>query len=169
MNLLIESNILSEVQSGFRSGHSTTAAAMAVVNYIINALDKKQHCAALFVGLSKAFDSVDHELLLARLRNIGLSEGTVNCFRNYLSDRTQCVYTDNQKSSYLEINRGVPQGSILAPVLFSICSNGMQPAKLHLYADDKVIYSCAPSLVQAVEELQTAFQTLPPFMVSNWS
>jgi hypothetical protein len=91
---------------------------MAVENYIINALDKKQHCTALFVDLSKAFDSVDHELLLARLRNIGLSEGAVNWLRNYFSDRTQCVHTDNQKFSFLEINIGVPQGSILAPVLF---------------------------------------------------
>ena len=61
-------------------------------NYIINALDKKQHCAALFVDSSKAFDSVDHELLLARLRNIGLSEGAVNWFRNYYSDRILCIY-----------------------------------------------------------------------------
>jgi hypothetical protein len=53
-----------------------------VANNIINGLDKRQHCAALFVDLSKAFDSVDHELFLARLRNIGLSEGAVNWFRN---------------------------------------------------------------------------------------
>ena len=90
-------------------------------------------------------DSVGHELLLAKLRNIGLSEGTVNWFRNYLSDRTQFViYADNHKCSFLEINIGVPQGSILAPVLFSICindlGNGMQPATLHRYEDDTVIY-----------------------------
>ena len=91
LNVLIEKNILRGVESGFRSGHSTTTAAMAVANYIINALDKKQHCAALLVDLSKAFDSVDHELLLARLRNIGLSEGAVNWFRNYRSNRTQCT------------------------------------------------------------------------------
>jgi hypothetical protein len=60
------------------------------------------------VDSSKAFDSVDHELLLARLRNIGLCEGAVNWFRNYLSDRTQCVYTDNHKSRFLEMNIGVP-------------------------------------------------------------
>jgi hypothetical protein len=90
-SIFIEKNILSGVQSGFRSGHSTTTAAMAVANYIINALDKKQHCAALLVDLSKAFDSVDNESLLASLRNTGLSEGAVNRFRNYLSDRTQRV------------------------------------------------------------------------------
>jgi hypothetical protein len=79
-------NILSGVQSGFKSGHSTATAAVAVANNI-NGLDKKQRCAALFVDLSKAFDSGDHELLLARLSNIGLCEGAVNWFRNYLSDR----------------------------------------------------------------------------------
>jgi hypothetical protein len=85
-------------------GHSTTTAAKEVANCIINALDKMQHCAALFVDISKAFDLVEHELLLARFSNIGLSEGAVNWFRNYLSGRTQYVCTDNHKSIFLEIN-----------------------------------------------------------------
>ncbi len=75
---------------------------MLVTNDIINALDRKQHCAALFVDLSKAFDSVDHVLLLGRLSDVGM--GDKEWLRNYLADRTQCVYKDGHKSSFMEIS-----------------------------------------------------------------
>ena len=161
---LTDHNILSESQSGFRSGHSTTSAAMLVSNDIIEALDKKKHCAALFVDLSKAFDSVDHALLLQRLGCIGLGKMALSWFKNYLSERTQCVSVEDYTSAALTINKGVPQGSILAPVLFSIfineLGNGINPARFHLYADDTVVYTVASSLTQAIELLQDAFNTL---------
>lgn len=119
-------------------------------------MDKKQHCTALFVDLSKAFDSVDHELLLKRLINIGIGNTAINCF-NYLTERTQCVSIDGLKSDFSEISKGVPQGSILAPFLFSISINTIGK-ELHLYADETVIYSVAPSLNQAINDLQLAFQ-----------
>lgn len=149
---LLENNILSEIQAGFRSGHSTITAAMLVTNDIINTLDKKQHCAALFVDLAKAFDSVDHEILLYRLGRIGFqSEHDVSWQRIV-------------KQVFLEINKGLPQGSILAPVLFSIfindLGNGIHTANLHLYADDTVLYSCASSPIQVMEDLQAAFNCL---------
>lgn len=161
---MADNNILIENQSGFRSGHSTITAAMLVTNYIINALDRKQHCAVdLFVDLSKAFDSVDHELLLGRLSDIGMCDMAIEWFRNYLADRTQCVYTDGHKSSFMEITKEVRQGSILPPVFFCLIfinniGNDMLTAKVHLYADDTIVYSVA--LSQAVSELQTAFQQL---------
>lgn len=163
-NYLSANNILSEAQSGFRTGHSTISAALSVTNDIINTLDKKQHCAALFIDLSKAFDSVDHALLLTRLSSIGLSHRAVGWFRNYITNRTQCVNTEGHQSSFLEINKGVPQGSILAPALFSIFINdlgkSLKSAKVHLYADDTVIYTEAPSPAQAVKDLHSAFQSL---------
>lgn len=117
-----------------------------------------------FVDLCKAFDSVDHDLLLDRLQNIGLSDEAVQWFTNYLADRSQCVFADGHKSDFLEITKGVPQGSILAPILFSIFINDfgkdMHTAKLHLYADDTVIYSVASSVNQAIDDLQTAFKQL---------
>ena len=117
---LAAENILNDFQSGFRTGHSTITAATIVTNDIINALDKKQHCAALFVDLSKAFDSVDHALLLNKLRSIGFSPKAVKWFQNYFTDRTQCVYAERHESEFLKITKGVPQGSILGPILFSI-------------------------------------------------
>lgn len=102
---LADKNILNNFQSGFRSGHSTITAATLVTNDIIGALDKKQHAAALFVDLSKAFDSVDHGLLLTKLRSVGLSEKAVAWFQNYFVDRTQCVYAEGYKSDFLEITK----------------------------------------------------------------
>ncbi len=80
-----------------------------MLNDIIGALDKKQHCAALFVDLSKAFDSVNHELLLNKLSSAGFGPGTLKWFRNYLVDRTQCVHVKDLKSGFLDISKGVPR------------------------------------------------------------
>ena len=89
-DFLSTNSILSEFQSGFRKQHSTSAAALKVVNDFIEFLDNKQHCAALFVGLSKAFDTVDHALLLERLCSIGLSDQAVGWFKNYQTDQSVC-------------------------------------------------------------------------------
>lgn len=79
---------------------------MPVTDDIIRCLNTKKHCAALFVDLSKAFDSVDH--VLQRLHCIGLTEMALNWFKNYLSDRSQCV--ENYNSALLNVNKVVPQG-----------------------------------------------------------
>ncbi len=76
------------------------------------ALDRKQHCASLFIDLSKAFDMVDHDGMRHRLVSIGLSDSAVAWFSNYLSDRTQCVKVDGCFSDILTVHKGVPQGSI---------------------------------------------------------
>lgn len=160
---LLSHNILNAFQSEFRAGHSTITATTVVTNDLITALDRRQHCAALFVDLTKAFDLVDHALLLQRLKSIGLGNSALSWFKNYLSDRTQCVVVDNYTSSIVRVRKGVPQGSLLAPLLFSIFINelgqGIKSAKLHFYADDTIIYSTASSLSQAMETLQDSFYT----------
>ncbi len=83
------------------------------------------HCAALFVDLTKAFDLVDHALLLQRLKSIGLGNLALSWFKNDLSDRTQCVAVDNYTSSMLRVRKGVPQGSLLAPLISSIFINNL--------------------------------------------
>lgn len=86
----------------FNFFHSTLTAATIVTNYIIGALDRKQHCTALFVDLSEAFDSVDHGLLLNKLRTIGFSPQAVKCFQNYFIDHNQFVYAEGHKSEFLD-------------------------------------------------------------------
>ena len=87
---LLDANGLLSHQSGFQKQHSTITAAIKVVNDIIEALDGRKYCAALFIDLSKAFDTVDHVILADRLHKIGLSDQAVNWFSNYLSGRTVC-------------------------------------------------------------------------------
>ena len=104
-------------QSSFRKKHSTITAAMKVLKYITKALDKKQHCVSLFTDLSKAFDTVDHAILRQRLSSVGFSEHAVAWFANYLSDRTQCTQFDGLMSVKLSVLNGVPQGSVLGPLI----------------------------------------------------
>ncbi len=121
------------------------------------------------MDLSKAFDSVNHELLLNKLSSAGFRPGTLKWFRNHLVDRTQCVHVEDLKSDFLDISKGVPQGSILGPILFSIYINDLGKdiqAKKHFYADDTIIYTLAPCITLAVKELQIAFQSLEDALVS---
>ncbi len=81
-------------------------------------LDNKNHSAALFTDLSKAFDFVDHNILKQRLLGVGLSVNTVGWFVNYLSDRYQCINIEGLTSSTRNVKIGVPQGSVLGPLIF---------------------------------------------------
>ena len=125
---------------------------MKVLNDFICSIDSKEYCVALFLDLSKAFDTVDHSVLSQRLEDIGMSTNTVKWFGNYLSGRTQRVQVDGLCSNSLSIRNGVPQGSILGPILFTIYINALcqnvTDANFHFYADDTVLYCSAPSLAQ---------------------
>lgn len=140
------------------------SATMLVVNDIANALDDRKHCAALFVDLSKAFDTVDHAILLSKLSSIGVGTDACRWFYDYLKDRTQAVMVDGVKSDPLQLLKGVPQGSIIGPLLFSLYINNIgddvRYCKFHLYADDTVMYSIAPTADQALMQLESDFRIL---------
>ena len=164
---LLNSSILSTHQSGFRANHSTTTAVTLVTNDITTALDSRKHCAVLFVDLSKAFDTVDHHLLLNSLSSIGLDRAACEWFQDYLSSRYQCVTSASLQSDFLSLTKGVPQGSVLGPVLFTIYINEILSSlttvsgcKAHLYADDTIIYCVADTAHEAIASLQAAFDIL---------
>ena len=102
-----------------------------------------------FVDQAKAFDIVDHSIILGRLRSIGVSEGSLAWFANYLSQRVQCIKSDNLLFQPLPVTKGVLQGSILGPMFFSIYINNIAQAVgsslINLYAGDEVLYSAGPS------------------------
>ena len=103
---------------------------------------------ATFIDLAKAFDSVEHSILLRRLSSIGLSPSACAWFASYLISRVQQVKSGNIVSDLLAITKGVPQGSLLGPTLFSIYINDVAKAagksRIHLYADDTILYAFGP-------------------------
>uniref|UniRef100_A0A3B1IDR7 Reverse transcriptase domain-containing protein n=1 Tax=Astyanax mexicanus TaxID=7994 RepID=A0A3B1IDR7_ASTMX len=110
---------------------------------------------------------VDHYLLLDKLYSIGLSQNALLWFSAYLHNRRQCVVFHGSQSDYLIVDKGVPQGSILGPLLFSIFINDLpqicSQCSVHLYADDTVIYVCNSDLLQIQNSLQSEFN-----LVQNW-
>ncbi len=110
---------------------------------------------------------MDHYLLLDRLHAIGLSQHALLWFNSYLRNRKQCVVLRGCKSDLLTQQRGVPQGSTLGPLLFSIFTNDLLPCYAQLYADDTIIYTSKPSTSQIQEALQSDFNTLQTWLLVN--
>lgn len=146
-NFLETNDILPELQSGFRPGYScntTLLFLLSVSNDIMKHVDNNLFVALVLIDYTKAFDMINHELLLSILYCIGFSKNTVTFFQNYLNDRTQCVCIGDDLSVPLVLKTGVPQGSVCGPILFliytSIFGSFLKHCKMHSYADDTQIY-----------------------------
>ena len=127
-------------QYGFRDEHSTELAALELVDHLHNELDKKNVPIAIYMDLSKAFDTLDHNILLHKLKHYGVNGSELSWFESYLTHRYQYVEVNGVKSTYQTLATGVPQGSVLGPLLFLIYMNDIPNAssilKFILFADD---------------------------------
>ena len=136
-------NLFYDKQYGFRKYHSTELAALNVVDTIVNHMDNGNTPFAVYLDLSKAFDTLNHSILLDKLKFHGFRGTSFNLIKHYLSNRKQRVEIDRLRSSYINISTGVPQGSILGPLLFIIYMNDLPNAsrlfKCIIYADDTTL------------------------------
>ena len=139
-DFLDDSESFYELQFGFRKRYSTNHALLSIVEDIRNNLDNKIFACGVFVDLEKAFDTVNHKILLSKLSHYGIRGVANNWFSSDLYDRQQQVTLNGAYSPFLDINCGVPQGSILGPLLFLIYINDMhvsiKNSVVHHFADD---------------------------------
>ena len=133
----------------------------------------KKHVIGIFIDLSKAFDTIDHNILLHKLYNYGIRGIPHSFIRSYLSNRLQCVKIDDEKSDKLPVRYGVPQGTVLGPLLFSLYINdlknvvNMTDTEIILYADDTNIFIACDSLHKANQISNEVLSHVLEYMHAN--
>lgn len=165
-------NLLSAKQFGFRKGISAEQLILSVTDQYNQILDSKQprYIVHLSLDVRKAFDSVNHNLLLYKLRTMfHFSESAVNLFGSYLSCRSQCMKVGAAISQSLPIHKGVPQGSVLGPLLFNLMVNDMLESNHNVlsYADDTLLFETADTASGALALASKKYSALSSWYTSN--
>ena len=168
---LNSNNLLFPLQSGFRPSHSTKTLLLHCLDKWYKALDNKKYVGVVFLDISKAFDTVPHDLLLLKLSRFGLSPSTISWFRSYLSNRSHVTRVENSYSSLGFPSSGVPQGSILGPTLFSTFINdlpsALPPDSTVLFADDTTIFIISDNLPSINSSLQVTLDLANLWLQQN--
>ena len=170
-DFLEKKQALYENQFGFRKGHNTNHALIALTESIRRALDQNNFAVGVFIDLQKAFDTVEHNILLKRLNHYGIRGIANNLFKSYLTERKQFVEIDGQKSSQINIMHGVPQGSVLGPLLFLIYINDLHQCIQHSstfhFADDTSLLCKGPSLKKLNKQINQDLKGLCVWLQAN--
>ena len=170
MNFLTEQKVISDHQFGFRPKFSTEYAILDIYEKLIHNLDQSHSSCAIFLDLAKAFDTVSHEILLQKLEVYGIRGNCLKLFESYLKDRYQFVKLDNEKSTISLIEFGVPQGSILGPLLFLLFINDLPSATnlfVKLYADDTFLCAQNKDMQLLENEVNLELNKVYDWMCSN--
>ena len=164
-------NLLYKYQYGFREGHSTTQALVELTDSLKNTIDNGNYACGIFIDLTKAFDTVNHNILIDKLKKYGVSGNAINLLKSYLDDRMQYVEINKTKSSLSKISCGVPQGSVLGPLLFLIYINDLPNCcllrKVRIFADDTVIFFECQNQNQLSETIEDILKNLNDWFVAN--
>ena len=167
----ISQNLLNENQFGFRQSHSTCHAVNFSVSLIQEALLKNKHVIGIFVDLSKAFDTIDHKILLKKLERYGIRGVTNSLIESYLSQRVQYTEVLGEKSDVLRTQYGVPQGSVLGPLLFLLYINDISRLSelgvYVLFADDTNIFVEGATAKDAYDKGNELLKCLYRYMILN--
>lgn len=157
----MQNDMLHKLQSGFRKSHSTETALIRLVDQLFFDLDENKVTGLIFIDYKKAFDLINHDILLAKLRGYDIGERDLKLIGNYLTGRSQYVNIDGTLSQSKPVHLGVPQGSVLGPLLFLVFINDLPTAVGHsvvdIYADDTTL-SYSSDVRNAPDTLSTSLQ-----------
>lgn len=175
-NFIDSKYILTDKQNGFRKRKTTTRAIYQLVSEVLLSLNEKYVTTAMLLDLSKAFDSVDHTILLDKLEMYGIRGVSNNLIKSFLTERRQAiVYKDNKTkktimSQFLPTNRGVPQGTVLGPMMFILYTSDIVHSiddEMVLYADDTSITFKERNTDQIIQKMQNSFSQLTHWFTAN--
>ena len=171
INFMDFHKLLYELQFGFRKDHSTCAALIMLMDKITHELEQGNYVLGVFLDYSKAFDCINHSILLQKLHHYGIRGSALEWFKSYLAGRKQFVHFNNTKSNHRDVTCGVPQGSILGPVLFLIyindivnVSNILFPI---LFADDSNVFYAGKDPNEMINIMNTELEKLSIWLKAN--
>ena len=164
---LSENNLLYKKQFGFQQKHSTEHAIIQLIDQINKNFEKSQYTLGIFIDLTKAFDTVDHNILISKLENYGVRGVNLKWFKSYLNNRKQFISYNNSSTSYKNMTCGVPQGSILGPLLFLIYINDLREASNIL---DPIMFADDTNLFYSHHQIKVLFETVNAELqkISQW-
>ena len=167
MEYISSKSILNNNQYGFRKNHSTYMAILDMHEKISAAIDNNEYSIGIFIDLAKAFDTIDHDILIAKLQHYGVRGVALSWFYSYLHDRKQYVYVNDASSCLNNVTRGIPQGSILGPLLFILYVNDIVNSStllnFILFADDTNLFHSGQNLATLTHAVNGEL-----IKVSNW-
>ena len=171
VNYLEHHCFITPYQSAYLKKHSTVTCLHRVIDDMCENIDDGLVCGVCFLDIEKCFDTIDHDILLQKLKWYGIDGHELDWFKSYLYDRKQCVRVDNITSDVTSCPIGVPQGSILGPILFLLYVNDfaqyIENQNCNIFADDAMIYSFGRDIPEMESNLQCALNSLTPWYSAN--
>ena len=171
ISFLDENKILFKYQYGFRKSHSTYLALTVLMDKLIKSLEHGDDIMGVFLDFSKAFDTVDHKILLSKLCHYGIRGSALDWFSSYLMNRKQYVTYNNEQSELMNIKCGVPQGSILGPLLFLVYINDLASVCRYtmpiFFADDSNLFQNGKNLDEIECMLNTELNEIAKWLKVN--